>query len=309
MYSLDSLMHDLNIKNYPSAWEDILDEAVNAYKELDVLKDSYIDYLNNKYDAFPKYYDLLKKAAAEIRSNEKLAVFTSLLCIAMRDRENIANQLDELDLPTAQDGECTVGYDLCAIFPFLQFADDMASYLEKRDVPKDVIVSTIREFEDFISEGTPMYDRPLMNKIYLVWGQLFIDHKIIRIERFNLEFCDECHMHAKVFRDSKGEIITLVDNLRIHKSGYALGSAGYEDENGSYHAMITETDTYYEGYPANSDGTCSVEKIRLSKSDWSCVLSHSDKTISVHIPSSVPSKSTLWLAPEDGKRSGYLPSR
>lgn len=287
MYTLTTLMKALNVERYPKRWENIFDKAADDWYsgKLDVLTDEYIDNLHAKYDVFPKHLEFVKKAAAEIRSNEKLALYVALLCEAMRDKDNIINDAAELDLPEAPKGEPDAGYNIASIFSFFQFADSMASYLIERNVPQSVVNSTVRIFETFINQGLVTRDKPYMPKVYLTWGQKFIYHRIIRVERFNLEFEDNTEIDARVYRNANGDSIALVDNIWIHRSGYALGSTGYEDEDGAFFADITETDEYYEGYPANNDGTCKNTKIKLNKSDWKLVLKKGDKTISVHIPS------------------------
>ena len=56
----------------------------------------------------------------------------------------------------------------------------------------------------------------------------------------------------------------------------------------AYHAAITETDGYYEGYAADPVwAVYGKEPVRLPKAEWQVALSEQDHIINVHIPSSV----------------------
>jgi len=287
MLTLERLMDEINVKNYPSEWKDMFDSAcrVCESKALEFLDDTYLDRLNDMYDAFPRYLKVLKEAASQIRKDDRLYIYTALISETMENRVDIGVRIKNTDMPSESDGKYSPGYDLAAIFPFFRFADRMAAELTRRNVPREIILSSIRTFENFIHEKVPFIGRPLMSKTYLSWGQQFVDLNIIRIKRFNLEFLSENFINAKVYRNSAGDEITLVDGVMIHRSGNALGSTGFEDEEGSYLAEILETDEYYEGYPTNSDGICAQDKVQLNKNEWTAVLTKNDKAISVHIPS------------------------
>lgn len=67
-----------------------------------------------------------------------------------------------------------------------------------------------------------------------------------------------------IIANTAGEIkVLLLDGVKIHRSGFFLGSAYATDEEGAYTTVYTETDTYYEGYGVDQS-TARVEKIFTS---------------------------------------------
>lgn len=283
--TLEELMIQLGIAKYPKRWEGLFDRAVSEASNLDILKENYLTQLNNEYSVFPSYFDTIIRAAEEIRRSYNLSVFVTLLTLAMEDRKLIYKDMESFEPPLQLHGEGGVGADIAMLFPYFRFVEDMISYLKHRNVPESVVSATVHELEYFISEGIPVLGRPLMTKTYFSWGQLFVDHRIIRIERFNLEFSDHCRIKAAVFRSCDGDIIAMPDKIMIHRSGHALGSSGFEDDEGSYYAEVTQTDDYFEGYGITEDGRCTGERIRLPKDKYRKVLSYGDPVINIHIPS------------------------
>jgi hypothetical protein len=50
-----------------------------------------------------------------------------------------------------------------------------------------------------------------------------------------------------VFRHRDGRLCALVDQLTLHRSGFALGSPGLTDEYGSYEAAVRLQDGAWHG--------------------------------------------------------------
>ncbi len=87
-----------------------------------------------------------------------------------------------------------------------------------------------------------------------------------------------------ILRNKKtGEIMPLVANRTIHRSGYPLGCGGKDDEEGSFFASLEETDKAWIGHPT-VDFLVSREKKEFSKEEWEAVLSNGDDCIGIHIP-------------------------
>ena len=107
---------------------------------------------------------------------------------------------------------------------------------------------------------------------------------MLRIERFNFEVRPRFNCNVRVFINVNKQIKTLMDNVRLHRSGHVLGSAGCIDEEDSFEAQIIETETYYKGYPVAVNGLAETKEVILYKEEWKVALSDEDAVISVHIP-------------------------
>jgi hypothetical protein len=100
-----------------------------------------------------------------------------------------------------------------------------------------------------------------------------------------MEFFSKFHAKAKVFRNQAGDCIAMAHELMVHKSGIALGSKHFEDEDGSWEAMVEETEDAWVGYPIDErSGMVSNTTVSLSKQEWTLALSKGDVVIGVHIP-------------------------
>ena len=101
-----------------------------------------------------------------------------------------------------------------------------------------------------------------------------------------IKFCG----YVSVFKNAKGEIISLADGIKLHRSGRALSAPPFDEEEGSFFGEITEGQDYYEGFPYGEDGLVSPTPVRLLKAEWQKILCYDDYVIKLHIPSGSPLK-------------------
>jgi hypothetical protein len=80
-----------------------------------------------------------------------------------------------------------------------------------------------------------------------------------------------------------GEIKPIITVDEIHRDGGILGSAGFEDEEGSFPANFIETDEYYEGYEAKNALVINERK-RFYKNEWDILLAPGYGIAGIHIP-------------------------
>ena len=204
--------------------------------------------------------------------------------MAMSDRLSIRSDIDALELPQAPDGVDPLGYDLVSLFVFpKRIAATYAAY-RKHHVPEYIINNTMREYENSIDEYKQRFGKIGFSIGSLNWGQDIVDTLLFRIMRLNFELLPEFGGQIKVFSAQTGEQKTLVDGIRLHRSGLALGSPALEDDDGSYDANLIETPEYWEGYPVIDGGRAAAERIRIDKKSWKLILQSDDPIIDVHIP-------------------------
>ncbi len=286
-YTLPELMKALNIEVIDDRIANVFDEVVtdHAANGVHSLREDYIKELQNKYDVFPNKYDYIQQAAKTIRENEALSLYTALLVRVLRDN-GLKSIIYFEDHPKTADGNCNGLYGMTAFFAHAEFIPHAVEYFSKRNVPKKVIRDTLLNLEDaIIMHKQGFKEDGFEVKRHFGWNQHFIICDILMIERLNFEMRQDFHGNICVFKNSDGEYKILMAGVDVHHSGYLLGSAGCEDEDGSFRAELTETDEYYEGYPVDTwNAKVAKDKIKLSKSEWSLVLKNGDSVISVHIP-------------------------
>ena len=280
--TLQKLAQNVGITSFPDKGNDFFDEVMKDFDENGCLytNPEYYDMLHQKYGVLQTYLDLYKKAAIEIGKDEDLSRLLALLCRCLKDEGFRDGKYGSFSLPTSEENFTY------AMLPALAVASELEiSYnlLKKRNLPDNILQDTLRLPE----LGIPSYmirhnNRP--GYAFFEWFQLAINGKLFQLGRLQYEIC--CGFEGKmcVFRNRNGEEIALAHNLPLHKSGVALGSKHFEDEEGSWIANIEETSTCWNGYSVDERGLVRNNKVSISKKEWEKVLSPEDPVISIHIP-------------------------
>ena len=243
---------------------------------------------------FEKYhiYTYMKEDIARIRDliaeDDDNIIYAYMLYLAMQADDNDA--INALSRPNCH--LCEEKYDLLPLFALLYCVPGQVRSLREKGVPEDVIDATLNMYENQVQDFININKRYGISA-YVSWMMRFVRCEIIRVGRFNLEIC-RYEDKFDIF-ESNGKITVLPKGITFHRSGQILGSAGCEDAEGSFHADITETDTYYEGCLIE-DCIVKDELVRLDKRLWKKSLTSGDTVIYVHIPQGGP------LEPESCKK-------
>lgn len=280
--TIDELAQKIGITAFPEEYRDFYDEVMQDFDAhgCAYTNPEYYDYLHEMYGVLDSYLDLYKKAAVEIGRNEYLSRALALFCHSLKDADVRCAKKELLELPE-KSGD--FAYEM---FPALAAASEFEiayNILRKRNLPTDILKQTLKLPEN----GIPSFKMRHQNRpgySFLSWFQLAIDGKLFELGRLQYEIFCGFEANACVFRNKSGEEIALASELAVHKSGFALGSKYYEDDEGSWVATIKETDSSYEGYPLNERGFVVNNIVSLNRSEWEKVLSPGDPVISIHIP-------------------------
>ncbi len=284
-YTLESLMEAVGCKKWPERWNEIFDEAMSDFDKngCPLLDGAYYDNLHEKYGILNTYLDLYKDVAERVSKNEPLSRLLMLLCYTLKERKTVMEDLRSFERPKASNPDEELEYDMLCGLAALYPIDYCYELLTKRNLPKEIIDNTLNVFECGVTEymvrheGKPGYH-------LLGWFQYNTDGKLFRINRLEIEINLKIE-NISIFRNDKGEVISLAEGIDVHRDGMVLGSYLYEDEEGSYHAEIEETDDAWLGYPYNKDtGLVERDKVKLSKAKWKRIVSSGDNIVGLHIP-------------------------
>lgn len=284
--TLKQLMESVGCKTYPEIdMERIFDMAMKEYDENGCfLTDlSYYDYLHEKYGCFEKYMDVYKAAAMQVAEDEMLGRFLTLFVMVIHDADSDAKEWKKIGKPVAPQGKPVLGYEMVLGLAMCTQLDSMYERLRVRNIPDEIIRDTMKLAVNSVStherknNGEPGFD-------LFEWCQLYVCGRLYLIERLEIEFLGGFSPRAKVYKNANGEMVVLAHDIKLHRDGMTLGSIYYEDEEGSWTAMVEETDAEYIGYPVKEDGWVSKEKITLSKNEWNKVVERGDSVIRLHIP-------------------------
>ena len=284
-FTLDTLMQAVGCPRYPKRWNDIFENAMRRYEQEGCIlgQATFYEHLQEKYGCFSDYGDVYTYAASKVNEDEILGRFLVLLSMALSDKEHKAEDLKEFKRPITPLGKEKAVYEMATGLAVCSQLEGAAEELTSRGIPKkyidNVLLFAVNATRNYIlsHNGEPGYN--LLN-----WSQKYIEGKLFPINRLEMEFFATFDAKAMVFQNQAGDIISLAHDIALHRSGYALGSIHFEEEEGAWTAVVKEDENAWVGYPFKDNGSVAKEAITLSKSEWTLVLQRGDAVVHVHIP-------------------------
>ena len=190
------------------------------------------------------------------------------------------------ELPISPDFENnTIACDCFAIFPVLAHILPTMEELRARGIPDDILFDSLNWVDRIFTEASSCEGKPIFHtgqfKLYSVC--IYVNHLTIGPLRF--EIYNNSRRPVRIFKNTKGEYLPLIDDESIHKDGFILGSCGKENKDGSFYADIEETNDSFIGYTLDQNSRLvQRDKVILLKNEWEQVYSSGDSAIKVHIP-------------------------
>ena len=235
-------------------------------------------------DLFPtRLRDVLVGAEA-VWANVPLRQYCVILSRAMDDRDAFMQELGQIQLPKAKEGESPLAYDYMGLFALLPQSVRTMEQLRQRGVPEEIILATFRALEGTLAATEARLGRPMFNDSYFGWTQHFLNGVILRIGRLEFHRIPSLYgAEFAVFRSDAGEYRLLA----VCGTYDANGRCKKDDaapEISDITVSYTETETYFEGNAMTAQGTVCRETVRLSKASWKKVCDPSSPALTVHIP-------------------------
>lgn len=278
-------MTEVGCNKYPERWHDIFDAAMSEYDKQGcyLAKTEYYDALHAQYSCFSQYGEVYKAAAIQTAEDEALGRFLTLLAMALQDDEHRKADLKEFSRPATPEGKESLAYEMVTGLALCSQLERGAENMRARKFPEQIVRSVLNSAVGGVStserknQGAPGFE-------LLGWSQHYINAKLILIERLEIEFLSKFLADAMVFKNKNGDTVALAHDLALHRDGFALGSMHYENEEGSWTAIVEENEHAWKGYPFQANGYVLHEKIELPKNEWEKVLEKGDPVIRLHIP-------------------------
>ncbi len=283
-FTLEGLMQAVGCAKWPERWQEIFATATKTYEQegCRLANPQFYADLQAKYNCFPDHLEHYMQAARQVAADEPLARFLTLLDIAVQDRRNIREDIKNFTRPVTPEGKAPLGYDMICGLALCGSIDYAARRLQGKGVPQEHIDYSLQSITKPVAGfmkrygGRPGYD-------LFSWSQRYIDGDLFYFNGLGMELnCGRGGLGC-VYQNQSGEQIVLADDVTLHRSGYALGSAGCTDEAGAFTAKITETEAEYIGHPVLADGRTDRETIALPKKEWTLLLGPDTPTIGLHI--------------------------
>ncbi len=261
----------LGIEAYPANLENYSQTA------LDICDTARIRALEEKYGLLKEYTDFALRGAEALKQDPlrhawgNLAADYLLNC-PYRQRERVPF------LP----GE-DLAADALHLLILLPLVEPAMENYRKRGLEEDTIQTLFASFYNCTKTGSDRAGRPLMTRAYFYWLTHYTDNLLFRLGVFNFELAIYKGDAIFLKNDATGEAVALMTCGKFHRSGRSLGSTGLEDEEGSFEAVFTETDTHWSGY-ITQNALVKPELHTFSKTEWRCILKQGQDILGIHIP-------------------------
>lgn len=280
----------LGVTEYPEVLNGVYENLAN--ERVDICDLALIEKLQKEFEVFGEYYDKVVEGATAVAADPVRKAWGETVATALKTKTVAKARL----VPTPVSDE-TVGADMLPLLILIPFILDVEALYRKMGFEESEVLRIVKSFGGCIKATEARTGRPGYNRSYFNWQGLYLRGALFRFQSFNYELRD--HDFAYILKNrTTGELLPVMADGTYHRSGMVLGSAGYEDEEGSFEATFEETEDSYIGYPA-IDNLVVNRKETYPRSEWECVLRPGDHVISVHIPAKTD------LSPEAVEKS-YL---
>ncbi len=272
---LREIAERLGIASYPEQLE-------LAYARLDELKidiscPDALDALEKEYNLFGEYYSLLRELTLALKDDPDRLIWGNVVATCIRlypDAKSPVPLTDETPL-----GDF---YPLLVLMPLIP---SVAPLYRSYGFPEEEVKAVVESFAKIIAATEKRTGRPGYTKSYFGWQKKYVKGILFRFGSFNYEL--RKFSGAVVLKNrATGEFVPFPTLGRFHRDGMVLGSAGFQEEEGSFEASFDETETAFVGYPAKNS-LVSSKMESFDKDQWELVLADGDPVISVHIPGGV----------------------
>ena len=285
--TIEEVMRECGVTSFPERWRDFYDGVMADYEQngAALADPAYYDALERDYGLIGEHLPVFREAAEAIAARDALARYLALLCHALTERDKITSDLTTLTFPKDEENSLAVRMlPSLAMMQGMRYADGI---MRARGIPDDIRKTALRSILGCVG-GYRMRHNGEYGCFAFGWFQLAYDAKLYVVGSLQMELGFPSMDFFRVYENGEGKIISLANGFRVHRSGFALGSFRFEDEEGAFTAEFTETPDAYIGHPYDENGYVCKEKVTLSRSEWHEKLMPGDPVVNLHIPSGVP---------------------
>ena len=235
--------------------------------------------------------------AKELLKNQNLLTWYAIISVYLRN----CTRAEATAIPFPQI-DCGIATDMFRIYPLLSCIPAWISRFEDHNFSDDEIKSVFGVLYQSLNLSKISMGKYCFTQIYYNWTLLYTWCEIFDCGSFNFQFIKMKSPIILLRNRESGKHTIMMTDGEFHRSGRILGSAGFEDTEGSFAAEFTETDEAYVGHTA-CDSLVSKEIIVLKKSEWECVAKAGDDMLSIHIPKNADlSKEAILTSFENGMK-------
>jgi len=267
----------MGIETYPEEMETFF-----AKKPAFCITEQMLEHWQAERNLFGEFYDDVRNGYRDLLSKPAELAWTSVACQYLLSAT--CTQARVLKLP-ASDG--SPARDMMPLFLLLSRVEwAMAEYI-RRGFTETQVRELMDVFKNDFRSNIRQCGRAGVNQGYYNWSVLFMYCVLLPCRGFKFDIRKNPNCTTLLRNKENNQFAVLVHDVRIHKSGHRLGTAGYEEEDRAFTPTLDETDTAWHGYPANKMGLVFPQKQVFSKLQWDVVAKPGDNILGLHIPRGV----------------------
>ena len=288
----------LGLGEYPEAMEEIFESQKNCTEPACDLTE--IHRLQEKYDLFGEFYDLVKESAEKINADPEFSAYVR----AAIQYNKQSDRMTAIKLPSPQmTGRIETDFMMLHItIPMVEASFQELTRRgftwEQQEDARGVYKRSIR-----IVQGRT--DHPGINAGYFSWLALYCRAEIFMTGGFWFEI-KQLYARALWIRNGKsGQLLPLMQGRFYRDGTMMVGAKGFEDQTDSFVAEYSEDEENFYGY-ACVDNVVSRESAAYPKTDWESVGRPGEYCLSIHVPpqTDVSREATLKACREAIKMMG-----
>lgn len=237
-----------------------------------------IDSLQEKYDLFGEFYDLVKQSAEAINGDPEINAYVR--AAAQFHKENDKATACKLPVPTL-DGSLVNNFMMLHIM--MPMIPESFVMLEKRGFAWEEMEDNRRAYKSGIKIVQNQTGNPGINKTYFSWLNLYCRAQIFKVAGFWFEVRQFPAQALWLKNKASGQIVPLMKSTFYRDGSMILGAKNFEDTEGSFVAEYTEDAENYYGYGC-IDNITEREKRVYPKNQWECIAKPGDYCLGMHIP-------------------------
>lgn len=265
---LRKIADKLSIGTYP--------EGMESIQPVDICDEARIAALQEEFDLFGEYYEEVLSEAQRVSKDPELRTWGEAVAGYAFQASITEFRNTPFPLP-----EGSVGFlPLLIHLPMVPVA--VENY-RSRGFSEEMIQTLLNSYKGCMDVVYSKTGSRGLNRTYFNWLMLYSKALIFRYRGFQFEVKAFPDLAVFLKNRETGELVPLLRQGEVHKSGMILGAAGCEDADGSWTAEFLETEEGYYGYPA-VNGKVSGEKVFYPKDQWAYALQPGQFVLSAHLP-------------------------
>lgn len=273
------IINELGIENYPEKAKEIFEQIDLTNTEF--ISKEFLNRINTEFSVFGEFEKEVIEYATLIKDEPELLAWLNIGIEYLRYYNGNVAACKAFPMPQTTKNEHTMD-----IFPLIILLDQIPKAYNRyvaRGFSHDDSMRCVSAFANCFKGNCTRFKRVLLTQMYYSWLCNYVGAMIFNLDGFNFEVRKFSNNAIYIKNKKTSQLVPLILNEKIHKSGYILGAAGCVDEEDSFVAEFEETDDAFIGYTAEN-GLVVNKKNTYLKSEWEKFIAPGDDMISFHIP-------------------------